>query len=64
MNNRNVRPEEFVELIDKLIMERLKVHQLNSSANLNHSIDKRSMLQGFDQRIALIKSRLAEILNP
>jgi hypothetical protein len=64
MNKQDVRPEEFVELIDKLIMERLKVHQLNSSANLNHNIDKRSMLQGFDQRIALIKSRLAEILNP
>ena len=57
-----MKPEQVVELIDKLVSERLRLHVLQTSKSIGANLDKRVLTVDVEKKIALIKSSLLEAL--
>jgi hypothetical protein len=58
-----MKPEQIVELIDKLIAERLRLHLLETSKSIASNLDKRAFVADFEKKIARIKTNLADVLR-
>jgi len=58
-----MKPEQIAELMDKLIVERLRLHLLKTSKSIGENLDKRAFVADFEKKIAQIKANLAEALR-
>ena len=58
-----MKSEQIVELIDRLIAERLKLHLVKTSKSIGENLDKRVFVVDFEKKIAQIKAHLAEVLR-
>ena len=58
-----MKPEQVVELVDKLIEERLRLHMVQTSKSIGANLDKRTLTIGMEKKIALIKASLTEALT-
>ena len=58
-----MKAEQIVELIDKLIAERLRLHLLHTSKSIGKNLDKRPFVVDFENKITQIKASLAEALK-
>jgi len=58
-----MKPEQIAELIDKLIAERLRLYQLETSKSIAENLDRRGIVADFEKKIDQIKAKLAEALR-
>ena len=58
-----MKPEQVVELIDKLVSERLKLHMVQTSKSFGENPVKQSLTVDLEKKIVQIKTNLVEALR-
>ena len=58
-----MKPEQVVELIDKLMAERLKLHMVQTSKSFGENPVKQSLTVDLEKKIVQIKANLVEALR-
>jgi hypothetical protein len=57
-----MKTEQVVDLVDKLIAERLRLHMVQTSKSIGANLDKRALTVDMEKIIAAIKANLTEAL--
>ena len=63
MQSDSTKTQHFVELIDSLIAERLRLHLVLTSKTIGAAINKRSLVADLEKNIAEIKASLMKTLE-